>query len=159
MRTSAASPRRKQEVIGSSQTATTLAADRYETLPLELRLLALGSCGDSNFCGSQIFNHRHARHGGPQAGAGDDRLEVNDVCAVDNFFAKLGDGNDVATINDLYIINKKAQIDAGSGNDSLTRTGAFPTAAQTTLSNFEWINGRPVLVANLPVGATSVNNV
>jgi hypothetical protein len=90
------------------------------------------------------------------AGAGDDRLEVNDVCAVDNFFAKLGDGNDVANITDLYIINKKAQIDAGNGNDSLNRTGAFPTAAQTTLSNFEWINGRPVLVANLPVGATSV---
>jgi hypothetical protein len=39
---SEATPRRKQGGYPSSQTATTLVADRYEALPLELRLLALG---------------------------------------------------------------------------------------------------------------------
>jgi hypothetical protein len=80
------------------------------------------------------------------AGAGDDKMELDYICAVDNFFAKLGDGNDVAKINDLYVIHGKTQIDAGNGYDSLTRTGAFPTS-QVTQTGFEWINGRPVLVA------------
>ena len=84
------------------------------------------------------------------AGAGDDKLEVNDVCAVDNFFAQLGDGNDNVTINDLYLINGKTQIDGGAGSDSITKTGAFPTS-QVTQSNFEWINGRPVLVIAQPI--------
>jgi hypothetical protein len=38
---SEASPRRKQEAIRLA-TATTLVADRYQSLPAELRLLALG---------------------------------------------------------------------------------------------------------------------
>ena len=78
------------------------------------------------------------------AGAGDDKLEINYACAVDNFFAKLGDGNDNATVTDLYTIHGKTQFDGGNGNDSLTKTGAFPTV-QLTQTGFEWINGRPVL--------------
>ena len=35
-------------------------------------------------------------------GTGDDRGEINQVLAVDNFFANLGDGNDNLAINDLY---------------------------------------------------------
>jgi hypothetical protein len=89
------------------------------------------------------------------AGAGDDKLEVNDVCAVDNFFAQLGDGNDNATINDLYLINGKTQIDGGAGTDSLTKTGAFPTT-QVTQSNFEWVNGRPVLVVAQPINKAAM---
>ena len=74
-------------------------------------------------------------------------------CAVDNFFAKLGDGNDIADINDLYVIHGKTQIDAGNGSDSLTKTGAFPTS-QVTQTGFEWINGRPVFLATFaqPIG-------
>jgi hypothetical protein len=79
------------------------------------------------------------------AGAGDDKVELNYICAVDNFFANLGDGNDNATVNDLYVIHGKTQIDAGNGSDSLTKTGAFPTS-QVTQSGFEWINGRPMLM-------------
>jgi len=37
-----ASPRRKEESLPSSQTATTMAADRFEALPIQLRLMALG---------------------------------------------------------------------------------------------------------------------
>jgi hypothetical protein len=39
---SGASPRKKKESLPSSQTATTMAADRLVSLPLELRLMALG---------------------------------------------------------------------------------------------------------------------
>jgi hypothetical protein len=41
-RSGEASPRRKERGYPSSQTATTLVADRYEALPVELRFLALG---------------------------------------------------------------------------------------------------------------------
>lgn len=92
------------------------------------------------------------------AGAGDDKLEMNDVCAVDSFFAQLGDGNDAVTSNGLYIINGKTQIDGGAGTDSITKTGAFPTA-QLTQSNFEWVNGRPVLVFANPIALQSVSKV
>src|SRR5262245_55381534 len=36
------SPRKKERGYPASQTASTMAADRFEPLPLELRLLALG---------------------------------------------------------------------------------------------------------------------
>lgn len=86
------------------------------------------------------------------AGAGDDTMQLNNVCAVDNFFANLGDGNDNVNVNDLYVIHGKTQIDGGTGNDSITKTGAFPTT-QVTQSNFEWVNGRPVLT--IPVNKSA----
>jgi hypothetical protein len=82
------------------------------------------------------------------AGAGDDKVEVNYLVAVNNFFASLGDGNDTMTTNDLYLGAGKAQIDGGSGFDSFARTGAFPTAGQVSLTNFERINGRLVLLVS-----------
>ncbi len=84
------------------------------------------------------------------AGAGDDKLEMSDVCAVDNFFTQMGEGNDAVTSNGLYVINGKTQIDGGAGSDSITKTGAFPTA-QLTQSSFEWVNGRLVLVVAQPI--------
>lgn len=39
---SGASPRKEERGSPSSQTATTMAADRFDSLPLELRLMALG---------------------------------------------------------------------------------------------------------------------
>lgn len=92
------------------------------------------------------------------AGAGNDSLSVNDVCAVDDFFASLGDGNDAATINDLYVIHNKTQIDGGAGVDSITKTGSFPTT-HVTQSNFEWVNGRPVLVVSNPVATKVASRV
>jgi hypothetical protein len=89
------------------------------------------------------------------AGAGDDKLEINTVCAVDDFFAQMGDGNDAVTSNGLYIINGKTQIDGGAGTDSITKTGAFPTA-QLTQSSFEWVNGRPVGLLVNPVAIQPV---
>ncbi len=71
---------------------------------------------------------------------------------MDDFFAELGDGNDNVTVNDLYVFHGKTQIDGGAGNDSITKAGVFPTT-QVTQSNFEWVNGRPILTT--PFGTTS----
>ena len=84
------------------------------------------------------------------AGAGNDRLEADDVCAVDDLFARLSDGNDSADLRNLYVIHGRTQIDGGNGSDSLTKSGAFPTA-QLTQTGFEWINGRLVFLGNASV--------
>jgi hypothetical protein len=87
------------------------------------------------------------------AGAGDDNVQLTEVTAIDNFFANLGDGNDVLTVNDLSIVYGKGTIDGGAGTDSMTKTGYFPTG-QVTQANFEWINGQlqsilPIYYGNL----------
>jgi hypothetical protein len=74
------------------------------------------------------------------AGTGNDTVRLVRVAAVDNFFANLGDGDDVLATTDLFGGGLKNQILGGNGIDRMTRTGAFPVIGLTQ-TGWEYING------------------
>ena len=90
------------------------------------------------------------------AGVGDDTVDLSGNCAVQNFFASLGAGNDTLTVRNLYTINGKTTFDGGAGSDRLNRSGVIPTQ-QLTQTNWEWINGLPILTVLDTVAAKPVS--
>ena len=79
-------------------------------------------------------------------GAGDDSATLLNVVVVKKLMAQLGDGNDALSLDYLY--GDDFHFLGGGGNDSLTKTpNVFGHALEQT--GWEWINGRPQLVANV----------
>ena len=80
-------------------------------------------------------------------GAGTDTVKMTEVEALDTLFALMGEGNDL--LEQTFVKARNAMtLDGGAGFDTLNRFQS-PFIPNLTIKNWEMINGKPVLTANL----------
>ncbi|PYK12534.1 MAG: hypothetical protein DME65_03875 [Verrucomicrobia bacterium] len=80
-------------------------------------------------------------------GGGADTVKMTEVEALDTLFAMMGDGNDVLEQTFVRARNSMT-LDGGGGFDTLNRFQST-FVPNLTIKNWEMINGKPVLTANL----------
>lgn len=78
---------------------------------------------------------------------GNDTVRLREVQLWDSLFANLGEGNDTLDLNYVRAHNQM-YLDGAGGTDTLTKS-ADSYAPNTTTANWETINGRRVLTANI----------